>query len=144
MKALVLVLTVLTLILQYRLWVGDGSLSEVWVLSQAVASQQEKNDLLQARNQALEAEVRDLKKGTEAIEERARSELGMIIEGETFYQVLDVVPAMYKKANLSLGTPERKRRRPPPALNTALSNSSKTSAPNCKDPTKCYLPGFGP
>lgn len=79
----------LLLSLQYRLWVGDGSLAEVWDLYQQVETQRDENQSLRERNQALEAEVQDLKKGLGAIEERAREELGMIKEGETFYQIIE-------------------------------------------------------
>jgi len=82
-------LFVLLLLLQYRLWVGDGSLAEVWDLYQQVETQRDENQSLRERNQALEAEVQDLKKGLGAIEERAREELGMIKEGETFYQIIE-------------------------------------------------------
>ncbi len=82
-------LLVLLLMLQYRLWVGDGSLAEVWDLYQQVEAQRDENQSLRERNQALEAEVQDLKQGLEAIEERAREELGMIKEGETFYQIIE-------------------------------------------------------
>lgn len=86
MKVLLALLVVLLLILQYRLWFGDGSLQEVWRLrEQALASQAEVQRLSQ-RNQALAAEVADLKSGMDAIEERARAELGMINTDETFYQ----------------------------------------------------------
>jgi len=88
MKALLVFLVGLLLLLQFRLWVGDGSLAEVWELHQAVAVQDAENLEMLARNDALEAEVKDLKKGKAAIEERARSELGMIREGETFYQII--------------------------------------------------------
>ena len=79
----------LLLSLQYRLWVGDGSLAEVWDLYQQVETQRDENQRLRERNQALEAEVQDLKQGLGAIEERAREELGMIKEGETFYQIIE-------------------------------------------------------
>lgn len=79
----------LLLSLQYRLWVGDGSLAEVWDLYQQVEIQRDENQSLRERNQALEAEVQDLKQGLGAIEERAREELGMIKEGETFYQIIE-------------------------------------------------------
>jgi len=82
-------LFLLLLALQYRLWVGDGSLAEVWDLYQQVETQRDENQRLLERNQALEAEVQDLKQGLEAIEERAREELGMIKEGETFYQIIE-------------------------------------------------------
>jgi len=83
------VLFALLLLLQYRLWVGDGSLAEVWDLYQQVETQRDENQRLRERNQALEAEVQDLKQGLGAIEERAREELGMIKEGETFYQIIE-------------------------------------------------------
>ncbi len=99
MKILVVFLIGLLLLLQFRLWVGDGSLSEVWELHQAVAVQNAENLEMLARNNALEAEVKDLKKGKAAIEERARSELGMIQEGETFYQI--IIPATASSKNVS-------------------------------------------
>ena len=89
MRWLLVILLVLFALLQYRLWVGDGSLAEVWRLNKAVQEQRQENTSLRDRNEALEAEVRDLKTGSEAIEERARSELGMIRDGETFYQVVE-------------------------------------------------------
>ncbi len=88
MRLLVITLTGLLLVLQIQLWVGEGSLADVWQIDSAVEAQREENARLEARNAALAAEVKDLKKGTAAIEERARSELGMIKEGETFFQVI--------------------------------------------------------
>ena len=75
--------------LQYRIWVGEGSLAEVWRLTQSIEAQSAKNLELRERNQRLHAEVLDLKQGMEAIEERARRELGMIEKGEVFYQIVD-------------------------------------------------------
>ena len=89
MRWLVGLLVALLLLLQYRLWIGDGSLAEVWDLYQQVETQREENQRLRERNQALEAEVEDLKQGLEAIEERAREELGMIKDDETFYQIIE-------------------------------------------------------
>jgi len=86
MKVLVGVLLVLLLLLQYRLWFGDGSIQEVSRLRDEAAASHEELVRLNTRNQALAAEVADLKRGLEAIEERARADLGMISEGETFYQ----------------------------------------------------------
>ncbi len=74
--------------LQYRLWVGSGSFSEVWALQQKVAMQQQANEALRERNEQLNADVLDLKSGYDAIEERARFNLGMIAEDETFYVVV--------------------------------------------------------
>ena len=76
-------------ILQYDLWFGDGSLAAAWRLEESIVEQQRGNERLQLRNEALAAEVTDLKSGLAAIEERARSELGMIKEGETFVQILN-------------------------------------------------------
>ena len=73
--------------LQYRLWVGDGSLAQVADLKRQIAEQQGENKLLHERNRILEAEVRELKKGMETVEERARHELGMVKEGESLYQL---------------------------------------------------------
>ncbi|MFN3885101.1 MAG: cell division protein FtsB [Rhodocyclaceae bacterium] len=80
------VLVVLLILLQYPLWLGKGGLIRVWELERQLADQREINQGLEARNAALEAEVRDLKSGLEAIEERARYELGLIKEGEVFVQ----------------------------------------------------------
>lgn len=89
MKALTVVLVSLLALVQFRLWVGDESLAEVWRLRQAIASQTSENALLTSRNQRLEAEVRDLKNGLEAVEERARLELGMIRRGEIYFQIVE-------------------------------------------------------
>lgn len=88
MKALTLFLAGLLVALQYPLWVGKGSWMRVWELDRSLAEQREANASLKARNDALDADVRDLKQGYEAIEERARLELGMIKREEVFYQVV--------------------------------------------------------
>ena len=85
-------LLLLLLWLQYRLWVGEGSLAEVHKLRQEIGLQQRELAELNRRNQVLEAEVRDLKDGLHALEERARTELGMIKEGEVFFQVIEPEP----------------------------------------------------
>jgi len=89
MRWLLWLLVVLFVLLQYKLWVGDGSLAEVWDLYQQGDLQKQENQRLQERNQALEAEVQDLKQGLDSIEERAREELGMIKDSETFYQIIE-------------------------------------------------------
>jgi len=91
MKALAAVLAALIVVLQYPLWFGKGGWLRVRTLDQQVAAQKSVNAGLKARNEALDAEVRDLKQGMEAIEERARTDLGMIRKDEVFYQV--VAPA---------------------------------------------------
>jgi cell division protein FtsB len=89
LKALTLIFVTLIALLQYPLWLGKGSWLRVWDLNQKIEVQGEKNSRLRARNETLEEEVRDLKSGRAAIEERARSELGMIKSDEVFYQVMD-------------------------------------------------------
>ena len=88
MKTLAFILAGLLLGLQYPLWIGKGSWTRVWELERMLAQQREGNAKLKARNDALDAEVRDLKEGMEAIEERARLELGMIRKDEVFYQIV--------------------------------------------------------
>lgn len=88
MKWLLSLLIVLLLLLQYKLWVGDGGIPEVLHLEKEVEKQQQHKKELEERNASLAAEVKDLKQGQEAIEERARSEMGMIGKDETFYQII--------------------------------------------------------
>jgi len=89
MRKLVILLVILLVYLQYRLLFGEGSLQDVWELHQEVEFQRQENIELRERNAALEAEVRDLQQGQDAIEEHAREDLGMVKEGETFYQVVE-------------------------------------------------------
>ena len=89
MKLLAISLISFLAILQYDLWLGEGSLTSAWQMENAIEQQQQENTRLQARNDALAAEVQDLKGGLAAIEERARSELGMARDKETFIQVID-------------------------------------------------------
>lgn len=88
MKIISFFLFVLLILLQYRLWIGNGSMTDVHHLEQAKQELIGENRQLHERNQALAAEVNDLKNGYDAIEERARSEMGMIKRGETFYHVI--------------------------------------------------------
>lgn len=88
MKWLVVALLAVVLAIQYRLWVSRDGVSEVLQLREAVAGQRDENARLRQRNQQLAAEVRDLKQGFSALEERARSDLGMISRNETYYQVV--------------------------------------------------------
>jgi len=87
-KLLIAFLTVCLGVLQYKLWFGDDSRRELKAVEKNVALQLSTNAALSERNEALEVEVLDLKNGLEAVEERARSELGMIEEGETFYLIV--------------------------------------------------------
>ena len=88
-RYLAILLGLLFILLQYDLWLGEGSLTAAWKLDKSIEIQQNQNARLKERNQALDAEVKDLKSGLQAIEERARSELGMIKEDETFFQVIE-------------------------------------------------------
>ena len=89
MKALTLIFVILIALLQYPLWLGKGSWLRVWNVNQQIAQQKDKNSTLKQRNETLQAEVKDLKQGNAAVEERARTELGMIKQDEVFYQVID-------------------------------------------------------
>lgn len=82
------VLVALLLLLQYQLWFGEGNVHDAGKLQQQVSVQQSENAALTHRNQELAAQVRDLKQGKAAVEEQARSDLGMIKKGETFYQIV--------------------------------------------------------
>lgn len=88
MKLLWSILIVMSLALQYRLWLAEGSFTHASTLEDKVLAQREYNQGLVARNARLEAEVLDLKSGKAAIEERARADLGMIGQGETFFLVV--------------------------------------------------------
>ncbi len=90
MKYLNFILLLLLAGVQYRLWIGNGSIPDVRRLERVHAAQLQENDDLLERNQTLAAEVVDLKQGLSALEERARSEMGMIRSGETFYQYVSV------------------------------------------------------
>ena len=87
MRFLAAGLLVLILLLQYRFWLGESGMGEVSRLRTEIDTQRGQNEQLRERNRTLAAEVVDLKKGTTAIEERARTDLGMVGKGETFYQV---------------------------------------------------------
>ena len=91
-RILLLLLLLLLAGLQYKLWWGDGGRAEVDALRTTVARQDKENAGLRRRNDDLAAEVADLKGGTAAVEERARSELGMIKPGETYYRVVETKP----------------------------------------------------
>jgi len=88
-KLTLAILLSLLLGLQFSLWLGDFGLVRYWQLEEQVAAQANVNEKLDSRNRQLQAEVIDLKHGTDALEERARAQLGMIKEGEVFYQVIE-------------------------------------------------------
>ena len=88
MKTLVAILILVLVGLQYKLWFGDGSLSEVVQLTRELELQKQRLKDLEARNRILEAQVLDLQNGLDAFEEKARNDLGMIKQGETFIQLI--------------------------------------------------------
>ena len=92
-RLLVLVLVVLIALLQLKYWVGPGGVRDVEALRARVAAQEAENARLIERNEVLAAEVEDLRAGKAALEERARAELGLIKQGETFYRVIEARPA---------------------------------------------------
>jgi cell division protein FtsB len=108
MRWVSLILVALILLLQYPLWLGKGGWFKVWELSRQIDAQKAVNQQNRARNNVLDAEVRDLKQGTEAIEERARNELGMIKRDEVFFQVIsDAAASVPASAVADTGTAGR-------------------------------------
>ncbi len=89
MKIIIVILLVLLVMLQYRVWLDDGGIPEMLKLDHEITAVNQDIARLQERNQALDAEVLDLKTGLQAIEERARNELGMIRKDEVYYQVIE-------------------------------------------------------
>ncbi len=93
MRILAIALGALILLIQYPLWLGKGGWLRAWEVDRQLAAQKAKNTELESRNAGLAAEVRDLKTGTDAIEERARYELGMVRSDEVFYQYAEDRPS---------------------------------------------------
>lgn len=96
MRLLIVVLVAVLVALQFRLWVGEGSLADIHGLKNEIAAQEDELARLRARNQELQAEVMDLREGIDALEERARRDLGMIKPGEIFIQVIERQPTETK------------------------------------------------
>ena len=94
MRVLTVILAALIVLLQYPLWLGKGGWLRVREIDRQVTAQKDGNARLRVRNDALDAEVRDLKQGYDAVEERARYELGMIRQDEIFFQVMDKTPVV--------------------------------------------------
>jgi cell division protein FtsB len=105
MRLFTLVLAALIVLIQYPLWFGKGSWLRVWEIDQQIRAQHVTNERSQARNGALDAEVRDLKQGLDAIEERARSELGMIRQDEIFFQIIQPRPSQPAAAAQDMSGP---------------------------------------
>ncbi len=89
MRLLIVILLMMFLALQYRLWIGEGSFAEVSYLKQEIALQKQELQKMQQQNQELRAEIEDLKDGLDAVEERARNQLGMIKKGEVYFQIIE-------------------------------------------------------
>jgi cell division protein FtsB len=124
LRWLALIFVVLIAALQYPMWLGKGGWLQVRELDRQVTVQRELNEKLKARNEALDAEVRDLKTGYEAVEERARSELGMVKQDEVFFQ-LQPRPATAAPASSAAGLPAPSV----PALPAQASGVPAPSAP---------------
>jgi cell division protein FtsB len=122
LKALTLIFVILIALLQYPLWLGKGSWLRVWNVNQQISEQKGKNAAFKQRNETLNAEVRDLKQGNAAIEERARSELGMIKQDEVFYQVIDQ-PLPTQPANQLPETDNKKATAPEASQNKAAGDA---------------------
>ena len=89
MKVLVAILIILFVYLQYKLWVLDGNIKEMWTLEERIEILVEENSELQSRNNALQAEVENLKTGQDVVEEKARRDLGLVGKDETFFQIVE-------------------------------------------------------
>ncbi len=128
MRLLLLLLVALVTLIQYPLWVGRGGWLAVWDMQEQVASQRNINEGLRARNQALTAEVEDLRNGTEASEERARAELSMIRQAELFVQILppDVKAPEPKPSQLKPGAK--------PVVSVVPAAPAKTTKPAASAP----------
>jgi cell division protein FtsB len=96
-KPFIIILVALFLLLQYELWFSHGGIKSIMHMNDSIAVQQAQNHKAADRNKALVSDIRDLKSGNEAIEERARNNLGLVKKGETFYQV--VVPQKHAEAD---------------------------------------------
>ena len=132
MKALTLIFVILIALLQYPLWLGKGSWLRVWNVKQQISSQKDKNKTFKQRNETLGAEVRDLKQGNAAIEERARSELGMIKQDEVFYQVIDQpMPTMLPNQlpEVGLSAPNQAKQAPAKQNATVTTTAPASSTP---------------
>ena len=116
MRWLLAGLLLLLVVLQYRLWIAEGSLAERHRLERQIEQQARINEELQARNAALEREVLDLQTGNKGLEQRAREQLGLIREGETFYQFVEGAPGT---AATAPAAPPATTPPPPPAVEQA-------------------------
>jgi len=128
-RALTYVFLALLALVQYPLWLGKGGWLRAWDLDRQVTGQRKVNDDLKRRNAGMEAEVRDLKQGVGAIEERARYELGMVKDDEVFFQVLDA-PA---PSGMVGAAPSRLTAAPAPAV-AASAGTTAVAPPDAATP----------
>ncbi|OZI23420.1 cell division protein FtsB [Bordetella genomosp. 9] len=129
MRLLFLVLLALVCLIQYPLWLGKGGWFKVWDLQKQVAAQRAVNEGMRARNAALDAEVHDLQSGTGAIEERARSELGMMKDGEVFVQIVPAGSAPATSASAQAPQSADASNRPGAAPATPAANRATGASP---------------
>ena len=127
MYKLIVFLLILIAALQYRLWLGDGGIREYREILQRIEDLKQEGEKRQIRNAAIAADVKDLREGTEAIEERARHDLGMIKEGETFVQLYD--PGPPKRPEEMAESPPAKSK---PAVRNGSGKRQRESAPPAK------------
>lgn len=142
MRWLTIILVSLIVLLQYPLWLGKGGWLKVWDYNRLLAAQREENRRLEARNAGLDAEVRDLKQGYEAIEERARFDLGMVKDGEVFVQLPDAPPGQVAPAQI--GAPKARAAnggpaKDGPAKDVPAKGAPPNAAPTDGDPAKSTL-----
>ena len=141
-RVLAVILLILIVWLQYKLWHGEGGWTEEQALKQQVEEQRSENARLKQRNAALEAEVQDLKTGQAAVEERARSELGMVKPGETFYRVVE--PGDPKMNVRPEDVPEDAGSPASPASSSTASDASGTTDSKAHDATGANRPASSP
>jgi len=130
-RKLTVVFVVLIVLLQYPLWLGKGSWLRVWQYSQQIETHEKRNEYYRQRNETLRAEVRDLKQGQSAIEERARSELGLLKQDEVFFQVIqNKQPASNKPTSPLEANPVDSK---VPSTNTAATQAAEAKPVNPAD-----------
>jgi cell division protein FtsB len=141
LQMLIAALIAVLVALHYLLWLAEDGVRQTYALRIAIQAQTEENVVLNERNRALEADVLDLKNGLMAIEERARSEMGMIRPDETFYRILDQpLPKPAKVVPVKPGAPARK----PPTLGNPPVATARPSTPPVSSPPRIGNPSTNP
>lgn len=143
MQILVAALIAVLVILQYLLWVAEDGVRQTYALRVAVQAQTEENETLSERNRALEADIKDLKTGLTAIEERARSEMGMIRQDETFYRLLEE-PAPKSAAHDALSESAKPDTPPPTPLPVTIPSASMAQPTTQTEPATKPTPTIKP